>query len=166
MLFRSINFATNVDGYYLVVDVVNLREVIINLNFIGTGSNTLQGRGLGFSFESHRVSNPSDIAQFDLTENEFIKNTFWVDDNYDGSWAVYRKSINYLPQGQLESNAYGTYGSSVAYNSILGYLVGDSENGNVTRYSYSDSDYNTKQTLTGATSYGTSIAHAGNIVAI
>ena len=160
-----INFANNVNGYYLVVDVVSLRQVIINLDLIGVSNNTIQGRGLGFRFESQRVVTPSDIALLNLTENDFIKNTVWVDENNDGSWAVYRKSINYLPQGQLSTDNSGTYGSAVAYTSG-GYFISDPELGEVYRYAFGGQDYILAETLTGSTSFGQSIAYADNIYVI
>ena len=163
-----VNFATNVDGYYLVNEVVSLYEVIINLSLVGASNGSIQGRGLGFSFESQRVATPSEIATLNLTENEFVKNTVWVDENYDGSWAVYRKSINYQPQGQLEDNNYGTYGSSVAYTSTSGYLVSDPANSTVYRYGYDSNaqSYSVNQTLTGTTSFGSYIAYAGSTYAV
>jgi hypothetical protein len=160
-----INFAPNVNGYYLVVDIVSLRQVIINLDLVGVSNTTLQARGLGFAFESQRVATPSDIALLNLTENDFIKNTVWVDENTDGSWAVYRKNINYLPQGQLETNNFGTYGSSVAYTND-GYFISDSELGVVYRYSFGGEDYILTETLTGDTSFGTAIAYANNVYVI
>ena len=163
-----INFASNVDGYYLVSDVVNLNEVIINLSLVGASNGALQGRGLGFAFESQRVATPSAIAALNLIENEFIKNTVWVDENYDGSWAVYRKSINYLEQGQLETDNLGTYGSAVAYTTTSGYLISDPTEGEVYRYSYNDTTqaYDIAETLTGSTSYGAAIAYANNTYVI
>ena len=163
-----INFASNVDGYYLVSDVVSLTEVIINLSLVGASNGSLQGRGLGFAFESQRVPTPAAIAALNLTENEFIKNTVWVDENYDGSWAVYRKSINYLEQGQIETGNLGTYGSAVAYTATSGYLISDPTEGEVYRYSYNDTTqaYDIAETLTGSASYGTAIAYANNTYVI
>ena len=163
-----INFAASIDGYYIVTDIVNMYEVIINLSVVGANQTTVQGRGLGFAFESQRVATPSEIEALDLTENEFIKNTVWVDENSDGDWAVYRKSINYLEQGQLETNNLGTYGSAVAYTSTSGYLISDPTEGEVYRYSYNTTTqaYDVSETLTGSVSFGTAIAYANSTYAI
>ena len=163
------NFSITVDGYYIVTDIVNLREVIINLNITNpNNNNVLQGKGLGFSFQSHRVSNPADIANMDLIENDFIKNRVWVDNNVDGNWAVYEKSINFDKIAELKNNNLTTFGTSVAYTDNAGYFVGDAGAGEVYRYKY-DSNTNTfipVEILTGSNSFGTSIAHANNFYAI
>ena len=39
-----INFAANIDGYYIVTDIVNMNEVIINLSVVGANQTTVQGR--------------------------------------------------------------------------------------------------------------------------
>jgi hypothetical protein len=168
-----INFATSVDGYYIVTDVVNLYEVIINLSIVGANQTTVQGRGLGFAFESQRVATPSEIETLNLTENEFIKNLVWVDENNDGGWAVYEKSINYLYQNQLQLPESTTYGSAVAYTDTSGYLVGDAGANRVYRYSYNNVSGQSTLTQTVvpyggsiATSFGSNIAYAKNIYVI
>ena len=168
-----INFATNVDGYYIVTDIVNMYEVIINLSVVGANQTTVQGRGLGFAFESQRVATPSEIETLDLTENEFIKNTVWVDENNDGGWAVYRKSINYQRETQFQIPQSSTYGSAVAYTDQAGYLIGDAGNNVVYRYLYDPMTDNSQlyQTVTPyspavSSGFGSSIAHAQNIYAI
>ena len=167
-----INFATNIDGYYIVTDIVNMHEVIINLS-IGANQATVQGRGLGFAFESQRVATPSEIETLNLTENEFIKNTVWVDENSDGNWAVYRKSINYQYQNQFQIPQSSTYGSAVAYTDQAGYLIGDAGNNVVYRYSYDPMNNSSQlyQTVTPyspavSSGFGSSIAHTQNIYAI
>lgn len=168
-----INFAANIDGYYIVTDIVNMNEVIINLSVVGANQTTVQGRGLGFAFESQRVATPSEIEALDLTENEFIKNTVWVDENNDGGWAVYRKSINYQYEAQFQIPQSSTYGSAVAYTDQAGYLIGDAGSNVVYRYSY-DPMSNTSQLYQTVTPYspavssgfGSSIAYAQNVYAI
>ncbi len=168
-----INFATNIDGYYIVTDIVNMNEVIINLSVVGANQTTVQGRGLGFAFESQRVATPSEIETLNLTQNEFIKNTVWVDENNDGGWAVYRKSINYQYEAQFQIPQSSTYGSAVAYTDQAGYLIGDAGSNVVYRYSY-DPMSNTSQLYQTVTPYspavssgfGSSIAYAQNVYAI
>lgn len=168
-----INFAANIDGYYIVTDIINMHEVIVNLSVVGANQAVVQGRGLGFAFESQRVATPSEIEALDLTENEFIKNTVWVDENNNGDWAVYRKSINYQYETQFQIPQSSTYGSAVAYTDQAGYLIGDSGSNVVYRYSY-DPMSNTSQLYQTVTPYspavssgfGSSIAYAQNVYAI
>lgn len=168
-----INFAANIDGYYIVTDIINMYEVIINLSVAGANQTSVQGRGLGFAFESQRVATPSEIETLDLIENEFIKNTVWVDENNDGDWAVYRKSINYQYQTEFQIPQSSTYGSAVAYTDQAGYLIGDAGNNVVYRYSYDPmtSASQLYQTVTPyspavSSGFGSSIAYAQNVYAI
>lgn len=164
-----INFAPNVDGYYIVADVVNLNEIIVNLNLTNANnSTTIQGRGIGLQVLNQRVQQPSDINDLSLLDAEFIKNKVWVDENTDGNWAVYRKNNNYQRQGAVYQDNSSVYGSSVAYDQNVGYLVGDPGVGKVYRYYYNtvDEKYDTSQILTETTSFGSAITHAGNTFVI
>lgn len=163
-----INFAQNVDGYYIVADVLNLYEVVINLSALNANQNSIQGRGLAFGFVSQRVASPAGIIPLASAENEFIKNTVWVDENTDGNWAVYRKSLNYAYQNQFEQADGGTFGSAVAYTSDMGYLIGDSGTGILYRYIYDSlaQAYLLKENKTGGTSFGSTIKYAQNLYAV
>jgi len=169
-----VNFANNVDGYYIVTQVVNLNEVIINLNVATANQNTLTGQGIGLIFETQRAATPSEIGLLDLTEADFITNTVWVDENTDGNWAVYQKTINYQYNQQLEKPYATNFGTAVSYSPEMGYLVSDAPQGNVYRYVYDPLSsqstgqpvYDISQTLTGGTSFGTTIVHQNNIYAI
>ena len=163
-----VNFAASVDGYYIVVDVVNDRELIINLIVSNSTQSTLQGQGIGLTFTSQRVNKPSDISTLDLIQAEFVKNTVWVDENTDGNWAVYRKSINYQYYNKLTENNAQTFGSSVAYTDRLGFLYGDSAAGVVYRYTYDAlfATYLNTETLTSGTSYGSKIVYGNNVYVI
>jgi len=158
-----VNFSVNVDGYYVVTQVVNLNQVIINLNISGVVSNSITGSGVGLLIYSQRVAQPSDINTLPLLEAEFTKNTVWVDENTDGGWAVYRKGINYARQGELSVNTSTTFGNSVAFTEETGYLIADSATGTLYRYYYSDkTGYRLAETLTNNHSFGAKIVHNNN----
>ena len=163
-----INFAPSVDGYYIVTNVVNAYEVIINLIIVNANETTLQGNGIGLTFNSQRVVSPSEIGTVDLLEAEFTKNTVWVDENNDGQWAVYRKNINYQYLKELTRNNGDTFGSAVAYTSDMGYLVGDQDAGKVYRYAFNTltDQYDLAEEITNGTSFGSTIVHANNIYVI
>ena len=162
-----INFATNVDGYYIVTEILNLNQVIINLTVENATNSIIQGQGIGLSFVNQRVATPAGIKDLDLLEAEFTKNTVWVDENNDGDWAVYRKSINYTSQGQIELDNSTSFGSAVAFTNS-GYLISDPGIGNVYRYGYDDVNgtYAIGETLTEGTSFGSKIVYANNIYVI
>jgi hypothetical protein len=155
-----VNFSVNVDGYYIVTQVVNLTQVIINLNITDIGSNSITGSGVGMLIYSQRVAQPGDINTLPLLEAEFTKNTVWVDENTDGGWAVYRKGINYARQEALSVNTSSTFGSSVAFTEDAGYLIADSATGTLYRYYYNDtSGYRLAETITNDDSFGARIVH-------
>lgn len=163
-----INFAEDIDGYYLVTEVVSPTQVIINLSIGSISNNVILGQGIAMSLQNQRVATPADINQIDLLDAEFIKNTVWVDENTDGNWAVYRKSINYSNVADLSIDNSGTFGTTVAYEPNVGYLVADPSVGKVYRYGYnvSSDTYNLNETLDEDTSFGTAIAYAQNVYVI
>lgn len=163
-----INFATNVDGYYIVTEVLGINQVVINLSVGNSTNSAIQGFGIGLRFVNQRVASPSEIKNLDLVEAEFQKNTVWVDENSDGDWAVYRKSINYQSQGQLEIDNSTSFGTAVAYTPKSGYLISDPGVGNVYRYGYDEVNgtYAIGETLTEGTSFGSKIVYADNIYVI
>jgi hypothetical protein len=149
--FAIINFNTNIDGYYIVTSVIDPTRVTVTLSLSSTTLN-ITGTGIGVSFTSQRVEKPSDIAAFPVNDNEFIKTKVWVDENNDGSWAVYRKSLNYqytLGKSEITKANSATFGSAVAYTNNLGYLISDASLGEVYRYTYNSvfKRYDLTQTL-------------------
>ena len=163
-----INFAPNVNGYYIVTDVLGLNDVIINLTISNATSSAIQGNGIGLSFVNQRVATPSEINKIDLLEAEFQKNTVWVDENDNGDWAVYRKSINYQSQGEIVYDNSVSFGSSVAYTDQMGYLISDPGAGNLYRYSYNNvsEQFEVVETVSNDISFGAKIVYANNVYAV
>lgn len=165
--FAIVNFNTAVNGYYTVDTVINTKQVLISLQ-VNTNNRTITGYGLAYKFTSQRVVSPADIVNLPLLNAEFVKNTVWVDENTNGDWAVYRKSLNYAYKGQLSAPNSSAYGSAVAYTNDAGYLVSDPNLGELYRYKYNTllSSYALQQTITSGYSYGTCIAHENNIYVV
>jgi hypothetical protein len=166
-IFAVVNFSVEVDGYYVVALVVDPNRVIINLE-LNSAIRDVAGEGIGFKFQSQRVQQPSDIANLPLLSAEFSSNKVWVDESTDGSWAVYRKSINYTPTVDFTKNAAISYGSAVAYTQQAGYIVGDAGLGKVYRSVYNTltDTYDIKQELSGAASFGSTIVYQDDLFAI
>ena len=162
-----VNFNANIDGYYIVSSIVNAYTIIIGLT-LPPAITSIVGQGIGFMFQSQRVESPSDILNLPLLDSEFIKNKVWVDTNSDGSWAVYRKSINYKFDAEVTKPSSLTFGSAVAYTTNLGYLVGDAVKGEVYRYRYNPllAVYELSQTITGNTTFGSTISYATDFFVI
>ena len=166
--FAINNFNSSVDGYYIVTAVVNPNKVIINLA-LDPSITSITGLGIGFKFQSQRVTTPADINSLPLLDTEFTPNSVWVDINDTGSWAVYQKNLNYKFVNEFTEYDASTFGSSVAYTDKLGgYLIGDSGLGIVNRYTYIDNTntYEVRQTLTGGSSFGSYISYSDDIFVI
>ena len=115
-----------VNGYYLVTSVLsNLTQITINLTLRRSSSNTKWQRSWTYQFVNQRVAQPLHIAELDLNEAEFSKNTVWVDEATDGSWGVYQKSINYSLTKNLNRADGQEFGSAIAYTPKMGYLISD-----------------------------------------
>jgi hypothetical protein len=162
-----INFNDAVDGYRIVQSVIDNYKVTVSLALTSTLPK-LTGNGIVMRFQSQRVDQPSDIIDLPLLNTEFVKNKVWVDTNDNGAWAVYRKSINYQHDLELLKTGSLTFGSAVATTSKLGYLVTDAQLGTAYRYIYNPvfEIYELVETLTGDTSFGSSIGYAGSTFVI
>ena len=165
--FAIVNFNNAIDGYYIVAAVVNPYKVIINLTLSPTITQ-VTGLGVGFMFQSQRVDQPSDISSLPLLNSEFTQNKAWVDTNNNGSWAVYKKTLNYKFKSDLTSTNSSAFGSCVAYTDKLGYLVGDSGLGQVTRYSFNDDTqvYDERQVITHSATFGSYVSYSDDIFVI
>jgi len=165
--FAIINFNDSVNGYRIVSSVVDNFRVTILLS-LSPSVTTILGQGVAFKFSSQRVATPKDINTLPLLDSEFVKNKVWVDENNDGSWAVYRKSLNYVYEDELFKTESITYGSAVAITPNLGYLVTDAEVGAAYRYSYSPvfNSFSIVQTITNGNSFGSTISYTDNLFVI
>ena len=165
--FAIVNFNSNINGYRIVASVVDNFRVTIVLN-LTPSITTLTGQGVAMKFSSQRVATPSDINNLPLLDSEFVKNKVWVDENNDGSWAVYRKSLNYVYDDELLKTGSSTYGSAVAQTTNLGYLVTDADLGVAYRYLYSPvfDTYSIAQTITEGASFGSTITYSDNLFVV
>jgi hypothetical protein len=166
-IFAIINLNPAINGYYIATYIVDPYRVIINLN-LDPNIRQTTGLGVGLSFQTQRVATPADIVNLNLLNSEFIKNTVWVDTYSTGDWAVLRKSINYQYEQEFNKSNSSNYGSAVATGTKLGYLVGDSGEGEVYRYTYNAvlQIYQLIQTITNNQSFGANISHAEDIYVI
>jgi hypothetical protein len=165
--FGIANFDIVIDNYYLVAAVIDPFNVIINLS-LNPQIKNITGQGIGFKLQSQRVATAPEINSLPLLDNEFNKVKVWVDTNNDGSWAVYRKSLNYQYQKEIVDQNSQTFGSSVAYTNKLAYLIGDASAGSVYRYTYDAPNdiYIPFQTITQTASFGANISYIDNLFII
>jgi hypothetical protein len=159
-LFAILNFNSQINNYYIVAGIVDPFRVIINLSLAPTITN-LTGQGVGFRMQSQRVLTAPEVADLpSLLDNEFNKLKVWVDTNNDGSWAVFRKSLNYQYDKEILRTDSQSFGSAVAYTPNMGYLIGDADAGVVYRYRYDDitSSYLVDQTVLPVVTAGSFVA--------
>jgi hypothetical protein len=166
-LFGITNFDIAINNYYLVAAVVDPFRVIINLS-LNPSTLNIVGQGIGLRMQSQRVATAPEIVDLPLLNNEFTKSKVWVDENNDGSWAVYRKSLNYQYDAEIIRASSQTFGSAVAYTTPMGYLIGDADVGQVYRYTYNaDLDsYTLDQAITNGTSFGSYISYADDLFVV
>ena len=167
-LFAILNFNTQINNYYTVAAVVDPFRVIINLT-LSPNITSLTGQGVGFRMQSQRVATAPEIADLpSLIDNEFNKLKVWTDTNNDGSWAVFRKSLNYQYDKEILRQNSQSFGSAVAYTPLMSYLIGDANAGAVYRYAFdSNTDsYVVGQTITQGTSFGSTITYVGDLFVI
>ena len=167
-VFAIVNFNASIDNYYSVAAVVDPFNVIIGLS-LDPSIRNVTGLGVGFRMQTQRVATAPEIINLPLLDNEFNKLKVWVDTNNDGSWAVYRKSINYQYNKEITNSQNSQeFGSAVAYTSDLGYLIADSGVGSVYRYRYYSeiNSYSIIQTITQGSSFGSNITYSDDIFII
>jgi hypothetical protein len=166
-IFAIANFNASINNYYIVAGVVDPFRVIINLS-LDPNTINITGLGIGFRMQSQRVATAPEIINLPLLDNEFNKLKVWVDTNNDGSWAVYRKTLNYQYDKEILRNNSQTFGSAVAYTSKMGYLIGDSAAGEVYRYTYDNitDSYRVVQTIAHGVSFGSYISYADDLFVI
>jgi hypothetical protein len=112
-------FDSEVDGVYDVLSVSDLNT--INIAFAFTGSRTVvDGVGLGFTLNTMRVAQASDITDLPYANGIVPGGKVWVDNDGTGHWAVLEKQnvfsevTNLTPQ---TLDATEQYGVSIAQTS-------------------------------------------------
>jgi hypothetical protein len=162
--FTIINFDPRINGYYIVNNVIDPYNIQTTTLDNTLSQLTVTGNGIVCSFQSHRCTNVSDIANLPLLENEFYKNKAWVDIGTSGGWEVYRKSLNYQYQDDISREDSSAFGSAVAYTPSVGYLISDSTLGILYRYTFDplSSQYTLFRAKTEEASYGSAIVYSGD----
>lgn len=109
-------FDAEVDGIYEVLGVPDLNTV--NIAFQFTGDRTVaNGTGIGFTLQTMRVAQASDIVNLPYVNNILPGAKVWVDNAGSGTWAVLQKDQVFSDVIELTPallDATEQYGSSVA----------------------------------------------------
>jgi len=110
-------FDTEVDGIYEVLTVPNLTSVTISFQFPPGSRSVIDGTGIGFTLETMRVAQFSDIVGLSYVNQLVPGARVWVDDDGSGRWAVYQKQDIYSSTATItaqEPDATEGYGTAVA----------------------------------------------------
>jgi len=109
-------FDIEVNGVYQVLSVPNLTTV--NIAFSFTGDRTVvAGQGIGFTLQTMRVAQASDILNLSYANNILPGAKVWVDDNGEGLWEVLEKNSVFSDITMLKPvllDAGEQYGTSIA----------------------------------------------------
>jgi len=109
-------FDPEVNGVYTVLTVVDLNTVTIAFSFTGDRT-VVNGTGLGFTLETQRVAQASDILNLPYANTVAPGAKVWVDNNGVGLWTVLEKQevfTELLGLNPSEVDEGEQYGSSVA----------------------------------------------------
>ena len=120
-------FDPEINGVYQVLGVPNLTTVNIAFKFRGNRT-VANGTGLGFTLQTMRVAQASDVLNLPYANDLLPGATVWVDDNSFGLWEVLQKQevftevVNIAPE-LLDANE--QYGTCIAQaNNHIATLVG------------------------------------------
>ena len=167
-LIAIVNLNPAIDNYYIISAVIDPNNVIINLSLDPQITN-ITGLGVAMRMQSQRVATAPEIANLpSVIDEEFNKLRVWVDTNNDGSWAVYRKTLNYQYINQITKLGSESLGSAVAYSTQMGYLISDPTVGEVYRYRYNElfDRYDLADLLIQGNSFGSYISHSDDFFVI
>lgn len=106
-------FDTAIDGIYRVLAVPSIFSVIIAYQFRSTQT-SIDGNGVGFTLQSARVKQASDIVDIDYAKQLYPGVKIWVDNNGKNQWEVLEKvdpytTIRTIPvKDPVEFSRYGS----------------------------------------------------------
>lgn len=120
-------FDVEIDGSYTVLSVPNLTTVNIAFQF-SRDRTVANGTGLGFTLQTMRVAQASDVVTLPYADDILPGAKVWVDNNGNGEWEVIEKREVFTDVAQISPlllDATEHFGSSVAQSTNrLATLVG------------------------------------------
>jgi hypothetical protein len=97
-------FNAAIDGTYRVVSVPGLQSVLIDLVFLGAQTEFV-GSGVGFSLDTARVAQASDVVNLPYSRELSSGSRVWVDNNGQDLWTVLEKTNPFAPATVIEPEA-------------------------------------------------------------
>jgi Pyruvate/2-oxoacid:ferredoxin oxidoreductase gamma subunit len=109
-------FDTEVNGVYQVLSVANLTTVNIAFQFANKRT-VANGLGLGFTLQTMRVAQASDVIDLPYANDILAGAKVWVDNNGDNLWQVIQKQQVFVDSSQISPlllDAGEQFGSAIA----------------------------------------------------
>jgi|694.fasta_scaffold01677_8 hypothetical protein len=109
-------FDEEVNGIYQVLTVPNITTVTIAFSFTGDRT-VVNGTGIGFSLQTMRVAQASDVLSLPYSKQILPGSEVWVDNNGQDQWQVLKKQNPFANRTTLSPvilDAGEQYGASVA----------------------------------------------------
>ena len=109
-------FDVRIDGVYRVLTVQGINRVTVAYTFTPGGQTVINGVGIGFTLQTQRVAQASDIINLPYTNDIQTGARVWVDDDGTGHWAVLQKENQFSDVIELAPvllDATEAYGQSV-----------------------------------------------------
>jgi hypothetical protein len=109
-------FDTRIDGVYKVLTVQGINRVTIAYTFTPGGQTVINGVGIGFTLQTQRVAQASDIINLPYTDDIQTGAKVWVDNDGTGHWEVLQKENQFSDVIELSPellDATEQYGQSV-----------------------------------------------------
>ena len=121
-------FDNRVNGVYRVLTVPGVNRVTVAYSFVGTNQTVINGIGIGFTLQTQRVAQASDILDLPYADDIQTGAKVWVDDDGTGHWEVLEKQAQFSDVTELAPallDATEQFGQSVTQaNNRLAALVG------------------------------------------
>jgi len=125
-------FEETVDGVYEVLSVPSINAVTIPYTFVGSQT-AINGTGLGFTLQTQRVAQASDVVNLPYATDIQTGAKVWVDDDGTGHWQVLEKQNIFTEVVELAPDlldASEQYGAAIAQSkNRLAVFVGSSRYG-------------------------------------
>lgn len=105
-------FDSAIDGIYRVLAVPSITTILVPYTFTGDQT-TFTGMGVGFTLQTARVAQPSDIINLPYARSLIPGARVWVDNNGSGRWEVIEKTDPFSglreisPPGPVENSRFG-----------------------------------------------------------
>ena len=109
-------FDVRIDGVYKVLTVQGINRVTIAYTFTPGGQTVINGVGIGFTLQTQRVAQASDIINLPYTNDIQTGAKVWVDNDGTGHWEVLQKENQFSDVIELAPvllDATEQYGQSV-----------------------------------------------------